>query len=94
MRRHVSVPPMGECEKLPSTAERYTERFARVLAHIEANSETATSLDELSDLAAFSRHHFHRQFSGFSRHERVSLRAVHAHAARVVAAGVPARSCR
>jgi AraC family transcriptional regulator len=56
---------MGECEMLPSTMERYIERFARVLAHLETHSEHATSLDELSALAAFSRHHFHRQFSGY-----------------------------
>jgi AraC family transcriptional regulator len=55
---------MGECERLP-TLERYQGRFARVLAHIEANSETALSLETLSGIAAFSRHHFHRQFSGF-----------------------------
>jgi AraC family transcriptional regulator len=56
---------MGECEKLPSSFERYQDRFARVLAHIEANSESALSIDELSQLAAFSPHHFHRQFSAF-----------------------------
>ena len=56
---------MRECEKSASTIERYLERFARVLAHIEANSETALSIDDLSEIAAFSRHHFHRQFSGF-----------------------------
>jgi len=56
---------MGECEKLPTTFERYQQRFARVLAHIEANSENPLSIDELSGIAAFSRHHFHRQFSGF-----------------------------
>ncbi|HET7809804.1 MAG TPA: AraC family transcriptional regulator [Steroidobacteraceae bacterium] len=56
---------MGECEKLPSSFERYHQRFARVLAHIEARSESAVSIDELADVAAFSRHHFHRQFSGY-----------------------------
>jgi AraC family transcriptional regulator len=56
---------MGECERLPSTFERYQQRFARVLAHIEGHSEESLSLDELSGLAAFSRHHFHRQFSAF-----------------------------
>jgi len=56
---------MGSCEQLPSTVERYQQRFARVLMHIEANSETALSIDDLSGIAAFSRHHFHRQFSGF-----------------------------
>ena len=59
-----TVPLMGECEKLP-TADRYRDRFARVLAHIEMNSETALSIDALSEVAAFSRHHFHRQFSSF-----------------------------
>jgi AraC family transcriptional regulator len=56
---------MGECERLPSSFERYQQRFARVLAHIEACTEEALSLDELSRIAALSRHHFHRQFSGF-----------------------------
>jgi AraC family transcriptional regulator len=56
---------MGACENIPSTVDRYQQRFARVLAHIEANSETPLSIEALSDLAAFSRHHFHRQFSGF-----------------------------
>src|SRR6188508_2640029 len=56
---------MAECEQLPATQQRYEERFARVLAHIEARSEQPPSIDELSGIAAFSRHHFHRQFSGF-----------------------------
>lgn len=56
---------MGESERLPATIERYQQRFARVLAHIEARSEHSLSIDELSEVAAFSRHHFHRQFSGF-----------------------------
>jgi AraC family transcriptional regulator len=56
---------MGECEVLPSTFERYQRRFSRVLAHIEAHSEELLSLEALSGIAAFSRHHFHRQFSGF-----------------------------
>jgi AraC family transcriptional regulator len=58
------VAAMGECEKLASTFERYQERFARVLLHIEGNSEAPLSIDDLSGIAAFSRHHFHRQFSG------------------------------
>ena len=56
---------MGECENIPSTVERYRERFARVLAHIEGQSESLLSINDLSGVAAFSRHHFHRQFSGF-----------------------------
>jgi AraC family transcriptional regulator len=56
---------MDACEKLPSTLERYQQRFARVLELIEARSEEPLSLEALSDAAAFSRHHFHRQFSAF-----------------------------
>ncbi|HET7780169.1 MAG TPA: AraC family transcriptional regulator [Rudaea sp.] len=36
-----------------------------MLAHIEARTEDSLSLEELSEVAALSRHHFHRQFSGF-----------------------------
>jgi AraC family transcriptional regulator len=56
---------MGACAQLTSTYLRYLQRFARVLAHIESHSDDPPTLDELSGLAAFSRHHFHRQFSGF-----------------------------
>lgn len=56
---------MDGCEHLVGTIDRYQQRFARVLAHIEVNSETPLSIDDLSDVAAFSRHHFQRQFSGF-----------------------------
>lgn len=56
---------MAECERLPVLSDRYPRRFARVLAHLEANSERPASVDELSGLAAFSRYHFHRQFSGY-----------------------------
>lgn len=56
---------MRECQQLPASVDRYQQRFARVLAFIEARSEQALSIDELSDVAAFSRHHFHRQFSAF-----------------------------
>src|SRR5688500_1558741 len=56
---------MGSCEKILSTVERYQLRVARVLAYIEANSEMPLSLDRMSEVANFSRHHFHRQFSGY-----------------------------
>ena len=56
---------MRECEQLPAPLDRYQRRFAQVLAFIESRSDRALSIDELSDVAAFSRHHFHRQFSGF-----------------------------
>lgn len=56
---------MGECEKLPATLDRYQARFARVLAYLEAHPGQTPSIDELSGIAAFSRYHFHRQFSAF-----------------------------
>ncbi len=56
---------MTGCPRLESTLDRYQERFARVLTFIEARSEQALSLDDLAGVAAFSRHHFHRQFSAF-----------------------------
>jgi AraC family transcriptional regulator len=60
---------MAECEELPATADRnqarYQARFARVLAHIETHTDEVPSIDDLSRIAAFSRYHFHRQFSGF-----------------------------
>jgi AraC family transcriptional regulator len=58
-------PPVGECEKIPPSEERYQKRFARVLEYLEAHSEELLSIDTLSDIAALSRHHFHRQFSGY-----------------------------
>ena len=60
----------------------------------KVDSEQPLSLDELSGIAAFSRHHFHRQFSGFLGMSAYKLRAVHAHAARVVAPCVPSRDVR
>jgi AraC family transcriptional regulator len=56
---------MGERQRLPATIERYRQRFERVLDFLESHPDQTPSLDELSGLAAFSRHHFHRQFSAF-----------------------------
>jgi AraC family transcriptional regulator len=56
---------MDERVRPGSTVERYRERFSRVLRHIETRSEEALCVEELSRIAAFSRHHFHRQFSAF-----------------------------
>lgn len=41
----------------------YYERFQKVLIHIDENLHTNLSLDELSHVAAFSKFHFHRQWS-------------------------------
>ncbi len=43
--------------------ERYHARLRRVLAHIEAHLDDDLSVDALSGIAAFSKYHFHRQFS-------------------------------
>ncbi|GGO92607.1 AraC family transcriptional regulator [Stakelama pacifica] len=54
----------------------YQERMQRVLDHIDRNPDADLSLDRLSDVAAFSKYHFHRQFSaifGLSVHRYVQL---------------------
>ncbi|WP_230530655.1 AraC family transcriptional regulator [Microvirga roseola] len=54
----------------------YHARFRRVLDHIDENLSGDLSLDVLSSVAAFSRYHFHRQFSallGISLHRYVQL---------------------
>jgi AraC family transcriptional regulator len=44
-------------------AERYHARMQRVLRYIEANLDEELSIGVLSGVAAFSKHHFQRQFS-------------------------------
>ena len=51
------------CEQ--SAADRYTDRMRAVLDHIERNLDSDLSLDRLSEIAHFSRFHFHRQFSSY-----------------------------
>ncbi|HET7775105.1 MAG TPA: AraC family transcriptional regulator [Azospira sp.] len=41
----------------------YTARFDRVLAHIEAHLQEPLTVEQLSQVANFSRFHFHRQFA-------------------------------
>ncbi len=48
----------------PTATSQYRTRMQRVLDHIEANPDGDLDLATLAGLAAFSRHHFHRQFSG------------------------------
>lgn len=43
--------------------QRYLVRFARVLDHIDAHPDEALDVETLSGVAAFSRFHFHRQFT-------------------------------
>lgn len=43
----------------------YTARFDRVLAHIEAHLQEPLTVEQLSQVAHFSRFHFHRQFAEY-----------------------------
>lgn len=57
-------------------AKVYRERMRRALDHIGRNLDGDLGLDALSAVAAFSKHHFHRQFSemfGLSVHNYVQL---------------------
>ena len=47
---------------MPS-AKDYHQRLDAVLAHIEANLDGDLSVKALSQVAAFSEFHFHRQFT-------------------------------
>ncbi|WP_437328553.1 AraC family transcriptional regulator [Sorangium sp. So ce381] len=54
----------------------YIARFRRVLEHIDAHLDEDLTLERLSGIAAFSKYHFHRQFSelfGMGVHEYVKL---------------------
>src|SRR5258705_5289778 len=56
--------------------ERYQARMQRVLDHIDQHVEPELGLAALSNVAAFSMHHFHRQFTatfGLSVHRYVQL---------------------
>lgn len=55
---------------------QYHVRMQRVLSHIDAHLEEDLCVETLSDVAAFSKCHFHRQFSAFfgiSVHRYVQL---------------------
>ncbi|MFZ4832882.1 AraC family transcriptional regulator [Rouxiella sp. Mn2063] len=42
---------------------RYARRFEQVFAYIEQHLDAPLTVEALSDIASFSRFHFHRQFS-------------------------------
>ncbi len=46
-----------------SNIQAYHARLERVLRHIETHLQDALDVETLSGVAAFSKHHFHRQFS-------------------------------
>ncbi|MDF7809407.1 AraC family transcriptional regulator, partial [Pontiellaceae bacterium B12219] len=47
------------------TMKNYAKRFERVLIYIEQHLDDALNVDVLSDVACFSKFHFHRQFSQY-----------------------------
>ena len=48
---------------ITTATETYHARLRRVLQHIEAHLDEDMSVEGLSDIAAFSKFHFHRQFT-------------------------------
>lgn len=60
----------------PESAEIYRSRMIRVLDHVDRHLDDTLDLDALSGIAAFSKFHFHRQFTamfGLSVHRYVQL---------------------
>ena len=43
--------------------DEYSRRFRRVLDYVDAHLDEDLSVERLSHVAAFSKYHFHRQFS-------------------------------
>ncbi len=61
----------------PTSTERYRNRLRMVLEYIDANLAGDLSVERLSSVAAFSKYHFHRQFSdliGVSVYRYVQLK--------------------
>lgn len=61
---------------MTAAVQRYQARMQRVLDHIDRHLEDDLDLDGLSAIAAFSKFHFHRQFTatfGLSVHRYVQL---------------------
>jgi len=61
---------------LKAMLNNYQARMLRVVDHIDRYPEENLNLDTLSSIAAFSKYHFHRQFSatfGLSVHRYVQL---------------------
>jgi AraC family transcriptional regulator len=59
-----------------SDRDAFVARFRRVLDFVDAHLEDDLSVERLSGVAAYSKHHFHRQFSalfGLGVHELVQL---------------------
>jgi AraC family transcriptional regulator len=53
----------GDISLNAARADRYRARFRKVLDYIDAHLDEALTVERLSHVAAFSKYHFHRQFS-------------------------------
>src|ERR1700710_1173716 len=65
-----------EHETMKAALENYYARMQRVLDHIDRHLDDDLGLETLSGVAAFSKYHFHRQFTatfGLSVHRYVQL---------------------
>ncbi len=61
---------------MTTPADYYAQRFRRVLDYIEGHLDEDLSLESVSTVAAYSKHHFHRQFCalfGLSLHKYLQL---------------------
>lgn len=61
---------------MKAALENYHDRMQRVLDHIDRHLDDDLDLEAMSDVAAFSKYHFHRQFTatfGLSVHRYVQL---------------------
>ncbi len=59
-----------------SAADTYCSRFRQVLEYVDSHLDDDLTIDRLSNVAAFSKYHFHRQFSelfGISVYRYVQL---------------------
>ena len=52
-----------EPSALTTATDRYLARLRAVLTHIDVHLEDALDVDQLAEVAAFSKYHFHRQFT-------------------------------
>lgn len=61
---------------MSAPTDNYDQRFRRVLDYIEGHLDQDLSLETVSSVAAYSKHHFHRQFCalfGLSVHKYLQL---------------------
>ena len=73
---------------MKAALQDYHARMQRVLDHIDRHLNDDLDLDALSSVAAYSKYHFHRQFTatfGLSVHRYIAARP---HEARFIPAGL------